>query len=357
MKITGVSTRTRRARLRMPFVTALRTVTEVLAIDALVSTDDGLFGVGEAVPTPVLTGDTHGSIVAALEGPLRDAVLGADVEDFEELLRRIQTALTRNTNAKAALDIALHDLRSRATGLPLHRLLGAGGRPPRTDVTISVDAPAVMAADAAARVAEGFGTLKVKVALDPRLDVERVRRIRDEVGPEPTLRIDANQGWSPKQAVSIVTALERAEVGLELVEQPVPAADLAGLAFVTGRVATPVMADESAGSPRDALAIIDRGAADLINVKLMKAGGLRPARQIVDMAAAAGIGTMIGGMMATGLGVAADAALAATMPGDVVHDLDPAWWLAESDGLVRYEQDLVMLREAPGLTDPGWGND
>src|SRR5215467_8606396 len=107
MKITGVSTRTRRARLRMPFVTALRTVTDVTAIDALVSTDEGLFGIGEAVPTPVLTGDTHGSIVAALEGPLRDAVLGADVEDFEELLRRIQTALTHNTNAKAALDIAL----------------------------------------------------------------------------------------------------------------------------------------------------------------------------------------------------------------------------------------------------------
>jgi L-alanine-DL-glutamate epimerase-like enolase superfamily enzyme len=338
----------------MPFVTALRTVTEVVAVDALVTTDDGLTGVGEAVATPVITGDLHGGIIAALEGPLRQAVVGLDLDDFEDLLRRVQRSVVGNTSAKAALDIALHDLRSRATGVALHRMLGAGPAAPRTDVTISVDSPAAMAEQAVLRVAEGFGTLKLKVAVDPATDIERVRRVRDTVGPEPRLRLDANQGWTPKEAVAIVTALERAEVDLELVEQPVAAHDLTGLAFVTARVATAVMADESVASPRDALEVVGRGAADLINVKLMKAGGLRPARQILDIAAAAGIGTMIGGMMATGLGVAADAALAATLPTEVVHDLDPAWWLAESDGLVRYDRDRVRLRDQPGLTDRGW---
>src|SRR5882757_8003186 len=244
MKITDVTTRTRTAPLRMPFVTSLRAVTEVAAIDAVVRTDDGLVGIGEAVATPVITGDTHGGIIAALEGPLTDAVVGRDLDDFEELLRRVQNALRGNFSAKAALDIALHDLRAAALGVPLHRLLGASCAAPRTDVTVSVDTPAAMAEQAAARVAEGFTTLKLKVALDPAADIERVRRVADAVGPDVALRVDANQGWTAKQAVAIITALERAEIGLELVEQPVPAADLAGLAFVTAHVATPVMADE-----------------------------------------------------------------------------------------------------------------
>lgn len=349
MKVTDVTTRVRTAPLRMPFVTALRAVTEVVAIDAIVHTDDGAVGRGEAVATPIITGDTSGSIVAALSNELRTAVLGRDLDDFEDLLRRVQTALTGNRSAKAALDIALHDLRAQALGVPLHRLLGAGSSAPRTDVTVSVDTPEAMAEQAAARVAEGFATLKLKVAVDPRIDVERVRRIREAVGPDVALRLDANQGWSAKQAVAILNALERAEVGVELVEQPVPAHDLAGLAFVRDHVSAPVMADESVASPADALEVIRRGAADLINIKLMKAGGLRPARQLADIAAAAGIGTMVGGMMATGLGVAADAALAATLPDDVVHDLDPAWWLAESDGFVRYEGDRVLLRDRPGV--------
>jgi L-alanine-DL-glutamate epimerase-like enolase superfamily enzyme len=350
MKITDVTTRTRTAPLRMPFVTALRTVTEVVAIDAVVRTDDGAVGYGEAVATPVITGDTVGSIDAALSNELRAAVLGRELDDFEDLLRRVQTAMTGNRSAKAALDIALHDLRAKALGLPLYRLLGAGSSTARTDVTVGVDTPAAMAEQAAARVAEGFATLKLKVAVDPRVDVERVRRVRDAVGPDVALRLDANQGWTAKQAVAIVTTLERGGVELELVEQPVPAHDLAGLAFVRDHIAAPVMADESVATPADALEVIRRGAADLINIKLMKAGGLRPARQLADIAAAAGIGTMVGGMMATGLGVAADAALAATLPEHVVHDLDPAWWLAESDGFVRYEGDRVLLRDMPGVS-------
>lgn len=349
MKIIDVTTRVRTAALRMPFVTSLRAVTEVVAIDAIVRTDDGAVGYGEAVATPIITGDTVGSIEAALRTTLREAISGRELDDFEDLLRCVQTALTGNRSAKAALDIALHDLRAQALGLPLHRVLGAGSGSARTDVTVSVDTPAAMAEQAAARVAEGFDRLKLKVAVDPRIDVERVRRVRDAVGPDVSLRLDANQGWTAKQAVAIVGALERAEVGIEFVEQPVPAHDLAGLAFVRDHVESPVMADESVATPADALEIIDRGAADLINIKLMKAGGLRPARQVADIAAAAGIATMVGGMMATGLGVAADTALAATMPEHVVHDLDPAWWLAEPNNFVRYEGDRVLLQDKAGV--------
>lgn len=347
MIVTGVSTSVRSAPLREPFVTALRMISEVEAVVVEVSTDDGPTGRGEAVATPAITGELTGGIVAAVEGPLRQVVVGRDLDDFEALLRAVARAVVANTSAKAAVDVALHDLRARSLGLPLYRLLGAGAGTVATDVTISVGAPDAMAAAAVDRVADGFTTLKLKLAIDPAKDVDRVRAVRDAVGPGVRLRIDANQGWTARQAVAIVSELERHEVGVELVEQPVRAHDVAGLAFVTERVATPVMADETVATPQDALLVAERRAADLINVKLAKCGGLRPARQIADIAAAAGLGVLVGGMMATDVSVAADASLAATLPG--VHDLDPAWWLADAGGLVRYDAGRVLLSDAAGL--------
>ncbi|HVX44643.1 MAG TPA: dipeptide epimerase [Mycobacteriales bacterium] len=345
--IRAVRTRVRREPLRAPFITALRTVTEIEAVAVEVQDADGRIGIGEAVATGPITGDLAGGIVAALDGPLRTAVLGRDIEDFEDLLRAVDAAVVGNHSAKAALDIALHDLRARTYGVPLHRLLGCGRASVGSDVTISVEAPRAMAEQAAARVADGFGTLKLKVADDPAIDVERVRRIRDTVGPEVRLRLDANQGWSAKQAVAIMTELERAEIGIEFLEQPVPAADLAGLAFVAQRIATPVMADESAATAADVLRIVEARAAEIINVKLMKCGGLRPARAIIDIAAAGGLSVLIGGMMETAVGVGAAASLAATLPDGLVHDVDPAWWLARSP--LRYENGQLLLPADPGL--------
>lgn len=354
--ITDVRTSRHTLPLRQPFVTALRTVTSVLVVRVEVIAGDAR-GWGEAAPTPVITGDLADGIEAALLGPLRDTVVGRDLDDIEHVLRSVGKAVVGNTSAKAALDIALHDARARDLGLPLYRLLGAGTGVVATDVTVSAGSPQEMAGQAALRVAEGFATLKLKVADGRYDDAERVLRVRAAVGPDITLRLDANQGWTPKQAVSVITACERADARVELVEQPVAAADLAGLAFVTGHVLTAVMADESVAGPRDALRLVELQAADLINVKLMKCGGLRPARQILDIAAAAGIGAMVGGMMEGELAVAAAAGLAATCPADVVHDLDAAWWLdpAASDKVVGYDGGRLLLADGPGLGPPPVG--
>ncbi len=351
--ITDIRTGRQTIPLRQPFVTALRTVTRVQVVQVEVVAGDGS-GWGEAAPTPVITGDLLAGIEAALLGPLRDAVVGRDLDDLEDVLRSVARAVVGNTSAKAALDIALHDARARTLGLSLHDLLGAASGSVGTDVTVSAGPPKEMAEEAGRRAAEGFGTLKLKVADGRHDDVERVLRVRDAVGPDVAVRMDANQGWSPKEAVAIIGACERAEARVDLVEQPVAAADLAGLAFVTSHVLTPVMADESVASARDALRVIELRAADLINVKLMKCGGLRPARQILDIAAAAGIGALVGGMMEGELAVAAAASLAATCPADVVHDLDAAWWLEPpaTERVVRYDRDRVLLADGPGLGPP-----
>lgn len=193
--------------------------------------------------------------------------------------------------AKSAVDGALHDLAARGLGVSLPRLLGTSRSIVSTDMTLSAEGEATLRAAASARVADGFGVLKVKVGADVLQEVARVMEVRDAVGPSVRLRVDANQGWSVKKAVAVIHALEDAGAELEFVEQPVAAADLHGMAAVTSRVDTPVMADESVFGLRDLSRLIEMGAADLVNVKPAKSGGPSVARAMLSLAAAHGVGT------------------------------------------------------------------
>jgi L-alanine-DL-glutamate epimerase-like enolase superfamily enzyme len=220
-----------------------------------------------------------------------------------------------------------------------------------TDVTVSAGDADRLAAAARDRVADGFDVLKVKVGTDPMTDVDRVLAVRAAVGPAVTLRLDANQGWTPQEAVRVLARLEDAGACVELVEQPVPAADVDGLAWVRRRVHTPVMADESVFGLRELVTVISKGAADLVNVKLAKAGGLLPAAALLELARAHGLGTMVGSMMEGPVGVGAAASLAAVHGTTVVPDLDAAWWLDGSPltGGLRYEGAVLHLPDTPGL--------
>ena len=177
----------------------------------------------------------------------------------------------------------------------------------------------------------------------------RVRAVRAAVGPNVGLRLDANQGWTPRQAVRVISELEGEDV--EFVEQPVPAWDLDGLAWVSDRVRTPILADEAVFSARDLVEVIRRRAADMINVKLAKCGGLGPARTLLSLAQVHGMGTVIGSMMESPVGVGAAASLAAAYGTTAVSDLDAAWWLAAApvSGGIRYDGAVVELADAPGL--------
>lgn len=337
--------------LHTPFVTALRRTTTTDSLLVQVTDSDGFSGWGEAPQVWRVTGDSVAGSQACVEGPLSVVLTGADPDDLVELADRVRRSVARNLAAKAAVDVALHDLAARRLAVSLPRLLGTTTLRVPTDVTLSAGAAADLAGVATARAEDGFGVLKMKVGTDPASDVDRVLAVRSAVGPDVALRLDANQGWSPKDAVRVVRTLEDAGAAVELVEQPVPAEDLAGLAWVTERVATPVMADEAVYGVRDLLQVIERRAADMVNVKLAKCGGIGPARTLLEVARAHDMGTIVGSMMETHVGVGAAASLAAALGTTAVADLDAAWWSQRSPvrGGLGYEGATVVLPDAPGL--------
>ncbi len=259
--------------------------------------------------------------------------------------------MVHNTSAKAALDMAVHDLFGQRYGLPLYRFFGGRKTRIASDLTISINDPAGMAADACQAVALGYRHLKLKVGIDPAIDFQRVAAIRQAVGPDITIRLDANQGWKPKEAIRLIGRMEDAGLDIELVEQPVAAADFEGLKQVTDHVATDIMADESAFSAKDVFRLLAMRACDLINIKLMKAGGLGPAAQIAAMADAAGVGCMMGCMLESKVGITAAAALSAGKAVITKNDLDAADLMAADPvrGGITYDKDHLVVPDAPGL--------
>ena len=351
MKITGISFGRVSIPLRTSFKTALRTVKSVEDIILEVHTDTGHTGYGEAPPTGVITGDTEGAIIGALQNHLAPKLLGRDVNEFEDLMTAVQSALVHNTSAKAAMDMALWDLYGQMYGLPVYKLLGGARNTLVTDLTISVNAPEEMARDAASAVARGYDCLKIKVGVNPALDVERLLAVRAAIPAGVRLRIDANQAWSPKEAVRILNAMQDQGLDLEFVEQPVPAHDLEGLKFVTERSAVPVLADEAVFSPLDAMKILENRAADLINIKLMKCGGIYNALKIATLAELHGVECMIGCMLEGRVAVNAAVHMACARRVVTRVDLDGPMLCAADPvhGGAKFEEKLITLDDAPGL--------
>lgn len=351
VKIKGISCKQTLVPLKKPFKTALRTATSIEVIVVRIQLENGQEGLGSAASTWKITGESLSSIEAAIKGPIADVVKNRDIEDLEGLLTDIQNSCVGNTSAKAAVDIALHDLYCRVFGLPLYSLLGGRTAPLETDITIGLDDADIMGIDAHERTQQGFNMLKVKVGNDERTDIRRIQRIREAVGDEVLLRLDANQGWNSKQAVKIIRFLEKENMGIELIEQPVQMADIDGLKFIRERVETPIMADESVFSPRDAFRLLKEEAVDLLNIKLMKCGGIRRARQVADIAESAGIECMIGSMMESSISVTAAAHLAYSHKNITRYDLDAPLWLKDEPlkGGMQFEGKDVKLLNTAGL--------
>lgn len=337
--------------LRHPFKTALRTVNAVEDVVVRVIADDGQIGYGEAPPTAVITGDTLGSIETAIRDFIRPALLGMEIENLDGIMHKLHGCIVKNTSAKAAVDMAVYDLFGKRFGAPLYQLLGGARKRFETDLTISVNPIEEMVRDSLEAVARGYHTLKIKVGKEGLRDIERIAAIREAVGPEIRIRVDANQGWSAKQSIAIITAMEDKGLDIELVEQPVPAHDLDGLAAVTHAVQTPILADEAVFSPADAAEIIRRGAADLLNIKLMKTGGIWQALKICDLAEIYGVSCMIGCMLESRLSVAAAAHLAAGRSIITRADLDGPSLCAEDPftGGPVFDEAMIEMSADAGI--------
>ncbi len=338
--------------LKVPFKTALRTVTHVNDLVLIIETDTGHRGYGEAPATAVITGDLLGSMRAAL-ALIAPRLMGRDLLDFNALLATVHQSVVHHTSLKAALEIALYDLRAQQFGVPLYQLLGGGTPRIKTDVTISVNDSVTMVQDCLRAVDQGFDALKVKVGGRTwREDVDSTLAIYRAVGPQVALRLDANQGWTPKQAVQVIQALEAAGVALEFVEQPVKADDVAGLKFVTDHTLTPILADEAVFSVTDAVHILATQSADIINIKLMKTGGISQAIEVANLTRRHHRTCMVGCMLESGISVTA-AAHFAVAHADVVTliDLDGPQLCNGTaiDGGLTMEGPWIRLSDAPGL--------
>ncbi len=352
MKITDIRFGMLRVPLKTPFKTALRTVDAVEDIVVMIDTDSGHVGYGEAPATAVITGDTHGSIIEAIRHYISPRLVGADVADLNRITQSVQSSMEKNSSAKAAVEIAVYDLWGQLYGAPLYRLLGGGDPVITTDITISVDYIDKMVADSLAAVERGFESLKIKVGKDIGVDIERVKAIYAAVEGRALLRLDANQGWTAKQAVYALQTLEDAGVRLELVEQPVKAQDLDGMKYVTERVHTPIMADESVFGPTEVVELIRMRAADIINIKLMKTGGISNAIRIADIAAMYQVECMIGCMLESSISVAAAVHVAVAKANAITKiDLDGPSLGAFNpvDGGVVFNESEITVTDAPGL--------
>jgi o-succinylbenzoate synthase len=310
---------------------------------------EGRHGYGEAAPLPSFTGETAASIHLQLCHEFLPHLLGHSPFDVSAIHQQLDR-LPENSSAKAAIDIALYDLMGKQSGLTVTQLLGGAVRP---DVAVTfplgIDGIDATVKKAVAQTERGIRTLKMKIGGDPDADVARVAAVRDAVGPEVAIRIDANQGYDVPSACRIVSRL--ADVGIEYVEQPVAQWDFAGLAAVRRATGMRVMVDESLHTLRDAQRLIELGAADIFAIKLIKTSGLTQARHICALAAAHRIDVVVISPFETQIGGAASLALALSIPtGTRAHELrvfDSQADMAETD--IRCERGRISASDAPGL--------
>jgi L-alanine-DL-glutamate epimerase-like enolase superfamily enzyme len=298
----------------------------------------GVVGVGEGYPDRFY-GETPETMAVVMPLLLRSiGEFEADPGGLAAATNAMDLAIRGHGAAKCAVDIALHDLAGKIAGRPVHELLGLSASLPPTDFTIGIDEPEVVAERA--RLASAFPALKIKVGGPGDLaTLEAVRAVYD--GP---IRVDANTGWTPEEAVAILPDLER--LGVELIEQPFPARRLDQLRWLQERSALPIVADESCVLPEDLDGLV--GVVAGVNVKLAKCGGIGPARLMLERAHDLGFRTFLGCMEETSVGIAGSAVVASLA--DWV-DLDGCLLLANDpfEGLELDPEHRWRLTDRPGL--------
>jgi len=356
VKITDVDVYYFDLPLLEPFKISIAEMKDALNVLVRLHTNQGIVGWGEAAPFPALSGDTQATSIAAAKD-MAELVKGQDALNYVKIINAINSFIPHNTCIKAAFDMALFDILGKVADLPLYKLLGGAKNSFETDLTISLHTPEETAIRGLEAVKKGFKTIKAKVGVSMESDVARIKALREAVGPEISIRIDANQGWSVPEAIKTLDRLT--EYDIQLIEQPVSASDLAGLKQVRNSVKIPVMADEALFSPADALQIIKSEAADYLNIKLMKAGGILPSLKIAHLGEAAGLRCMVGCMNESNLSISAGAHLHASQSNIVFADLDTSFFLKVDPviGGITINNGMVTLPEQAGIgaeVDPIW---
>lgn len=313
--------------------------------------DDGSVGLGNIDPSPGYSVETIEQSLAALQSSLASRVQGLDAGNPQLVIEAMNRALAGHLDAKAAIEMACVDLLTRRLGIPVHQYLGGAlVETLRFNAWIGILRPDEAAAEARKWFDRGFRSAKIKVGGGIQADCDRVRAVREAVGPTMALRADANAGYKVDDAIALGRLLEPFD--LQLLEQPVAADDLAGMARVRQSIGIPVMADESITDHASLIAAIRAGCADIVKLKVMKQGGLLNCRRMLETASAAGMKVVIGHGFGLGVNTVAEIMLAATSA-DVLEGLECVGPLKTSDDIVTAKLDIgfgqLALPGGPGL--------
>jgi muconate cycloisomerase len=351
LKITSIETIPIRVPLKAQF--AIRSGrggahTESPFLLVKVRTDSGLTGIGEASCTPRWSGEDQVTGAHLIRTYLAPLLIGEDPCQVECLTQKFRLAFAGNYFTKAAVEMALWDLAGKAADKPVYELLGGKVRERvPTKWSISGVEPDKAAAIASWAMAQGFKAMKVKVGLEPDGDVARVAVVRKAIGNQIKLGVDANGGWAPDQAASTIERLYAHNI--YFVEQPLPPEEVEATGRLRKQLRVPLVADESIYTLKDATQLALLGAADVFSVYIGKAGGIGPARQIADFAAAQGIKCTLGSNLELGVGSAAMAHLASAVQGIAAEDFP-----CDIIGPFFYQDDIVRVsaRISPGEAQP-----
>jgi muconate cycloisomerase len=311
---------------------------------------DGVVGLGNIDPSPGYSSETVEESLEALQRSLVPAVVGADAANPHRVLEAMDTALEGFLDAKAAVEMACVDLTARRLGTPVHQYLGGAVVDRlRFNAWIGIEPPDVAAAEARRWYDRGFRSAKIKVGGGVEADRERVKAVR-EACPDMKLRADANAGYSVDEGIQLGRLLEPFD--MQLLEQPVAAHDLDGMARVRRAIGVPVMADESITDHASLIAVIRADCADIVKLKVMKQGGFLACRRMLETASAAGMRVVIGHGFGLGVNTAAEIMLAATSHA-VIEGLECVGPLKTADDIVTTKLDLgrgeIALPGGPGL--------
>ena len=337
--------------LKEPFVISLGPIHDVQNVVVIIRTADGCAGYGECSPYMTINGESVDTCF--IVGQYFAKVLkGKSALDIAGGMETMDKTIYGNSSIKSAFDMALHDIAAQHSGVPLYKFLGGEkNKVLETDMTVSIGEPQKMKADAIRFQKEGFPAIKVKLGGKKEDDVARIKAIREGIGNQHPLRIDANQGWGTADyAIEVLNAL--GEFGIEHCEEPISRYRFMELNKVSAVSPIPIMADESCGDDWDAERLIALKACQMFNIKLGKSSGFYKGKKIADLGAKAGLHMQVGGFMESRLGMTAAAHLA--LSNDHIHhcDFDTPLMFTEDPiiGGIQYkEKGIIEIPDVPGL--------
>ncbi|MFE8697336.1 mandelate racemase/muconate lactonizing enzyme family protein [Cytobacillus sp. FJAT-53684] len=349
MKITAIDLYAIHLPLHVPFVVSYHSYDYMPSVIVKIETDEGIVGYGEGVADEHVTGESWEGVYHILKNTLAPVILGKNPMEIEKIHELMNQSIYGAPTAKAAIDIACFDIIGKKLQQPIYQLIGGRYHDefPITHV-LSIAEPEAMAFEAESMVEKGYRSFKMKVGTNVGIDIERIKAVRSRVGAEIAIRVDVNQGW--KNSATTLAALNQLQdCQLDWVEQPVVADDIDGMVEIKSKTVIPLMIDEGLKGSREMLEIIQKRAADKVNIKLMKCGGIYPAVKLAHQAELAGLECQVGSMVESSIGSAAGFHVAFSKKIITSVELTGPLKFSKDVGDLHYDVPFIRLTDQPGL--------